>query len=77
MVSFIVTGIFFFSSSSYNSVLFIHSPYSGHQQDSYYETYTNIYEDVENMNKFTLSQNSTKRKGGLKSKYFTQILFLK
>ncbi|XP_006786994.1 uncharacterized protein si:ch211-188c16.1 isoform X5 [Neolamprologus brichardi] len=41
----------------------------GHQQDSYYETYTNIYEDVENMNKFTLSQNSTKRKGGLKNPY--------
>ncbi|XP_025756412.1 uncharacterized protein si:ch211-188c16.1 isoform X8 [Oreochromis niloticus] len=41
----------------------------GHQQDSYYETYTNIYEDVENLNKFTLSQNSTKRKGGLKNPY--------
>ncbi|XP_042082107.1 uncharacterized protein si:ch211-188c16.1 isoform X5 [Haplochromis burtoni] len=41
----------------------------GHQQDSYYETYTNIYEDVENMNKLTLSQNSTKRKGGLKNPY--------
>ncbi|XP_030608418.1 uncharacterized protein LOC115796247 isoform X2 [Archocentrus centrarchus] len=40
-----------------------------HQQDSCYETYTNVYEEVENMNKFTLGHNSNKRKGGLKNPY--------
>ena len=38
------------------------------QQDSYYEACDNVYEDVENIHKFTLGQNSRKRKGGLKSK---------
>ncbi|XP_042283799.1 FYN-binding protein 1 isoform X2 [Thunnus maccoyii] len=42
---------------------------SVHQQDSYYEECNNVYEDVENLNKFILSQNSRKRKGGLKNPY--------
>lgn len=41
---------------------------SVYQQDSYYETCDNVYEDVENINKFILGQNSRKRKAGLKSK---------
>ncbi|XP_023277630.1 uncharacterized protein LOC111666519 isoform X1 [Seriola lalandi dorsalis] len=38
-------------------------------QDSYYETCDNVYEDVENVNKFILGQNSRKRKAGLKNPY--------
>ncbi|CAB1326454.1 unnamed protein product, partial [Coregonus sp. 'balchen'] len=33
------------------------------QQENYYETCDNVYEVVENTNKFTVSQNSRKRKG--------------
>ncbi|XP_040911936.1 FYN-binding protein 1 [Toxotes jaculatrix] len=39
------------------------------QQNSYYETCDNVYEDVENINKFVLGQNSRKRKAGLKNPY--------
>ncbi|XP_071347818.1 titin isoform X2 [Trachinotus anak] len=42
---------------------------SVYQQDSYYETCDNVYEDVENINKFILGQNSRKRKAGLKNPY--------
>ncbi|XP_076601150.1 uncharacterized protein LOC143329228 [Chaetodon auriga] len=42
---------------------------SANQQDSYYEACDNVYEDVENINKFILGQNSRKRKGGLKNPY--------
>lgn len=38
------------------------------QQDSYYETCDNVYEDVENIHRAILAQNSRKRKAGLKSK---------
>ncbi|XP_010769633.1 FYN-binding protein isoform X2 [Notothenia coriiceps] len=38
-------------------------------QDSYYEACDNVYEDVENINKFTFGQNSRKRKAGLKNPY--------
>ncbi|XP_030259684.1 uncharacterized protein LOC115573158 isoform X1 [Sparus aurata] len=40
-----------------------------YQQDSYYEACNNVYEDVENIHKFALGQNSRKRKGGLKNPY--------
>ncbi len=52
-------------------------PSSASQQDSYYEGCNNVYEDVENINKFILGQNSRKRKGGLKSKnvYLIQSFF--
>lgn len=39
------------------------------QHDSYYEACDNVYEDVENISKFILGQNSRKRKGGLKNPY--------
>ncbi|XP_039999229.1 uncharacterized protein si:ch211-188c16.1 isoform X3 [Xiphias gladius] len=39
------------------------------QKDSYYETCDNVYEDVENINKFILGQNSRKRKADLKNPY--------
>ncbi|XP_073346652.1 uncharacterized protein [Pagrus major] len=42
---------------------------SVYQQDSYYEACDNVYEDVENIHKFVLGQNSRKRKGGLKNPY--------
>nr|XP_019955027.1 PREDICTED: uncharacterized protein LOC109637239 isoform X2 [Paralichthys olivaceus] len=42
---------------------------SAYQQDSYYETCDNVYEDVENLNKAILGQNSRKRKAGLKNPY--------
>ncbi|XP_035527297.1 uncharacterized protein si:ch211-188c16.1 [Morone saxatilis] len=42
---------------------------SVNQQDSYYEACDNVYEDVENLNKFILGQNSRKRKGPLKNPY--------
>ncbi|XP_051249829.1 uncharacterized protein si:ch211-188c16.1 isoform X2 [Dicentrarchus labrax] len=42
---------------------------SVNQQDSYYEACDNVYEDVENINKFILGQNSRKRKGALKNPY--------
>nr|XP_046265410.1 uncharacterized protein si:ch211-188c16.1 isoform X2 [Scatophagus argus] len=42
---------------------------SVHQQGSYYEACDNVYEDVENINKVMLGQNSRKRKGGLKNPY--------
>ncbi|XP_028450024.1 FYN-binding protein 2 isoform X3 [Perca flavescens] len=38
------------------------------QQDSYFESCNNVYEDVENINKF-LGQNSWKRRGCLKNPY--------
>ncbi|KAK5859580.1 hypothetical protein PBY51_021129 [Eleginops maclovinus] len=38
-------------------------------QDSYYEACNNVYEDVENINKFIFGQNSRKRKAGLKNPY--------
>ncbi|KAK5919105.1 hypothetical protein CgunFtcFv8_023028 [Champsocephalus gunnari] len=38
-------------------------------QDSYYEACDNVYEDVENINKFSFGQNSRKRKAGLKNPY--------
>ncbi|KAM3605402.1 uncharacterized protein V6R79_025002 [Siganus canaliculatus] len=44
------------------------------QQDSYYEACDNVYEDVENINKFILSQNSQKRKASLKSKTVKSFL---
>ncbi|XP_047445063.1 uncharacterized protein si:ch211-188c16.1 isoform X3 [Mugil cephalus] len=34
-----------------------------YQQDSYYETYDNVYEEVEDIHKFILGQNARKRKG--------------
>ncbi|XP_028283886.1 uncharacterized protein LOC114450135 [Parambassis ranga] len=40
-----------------------------YQQDDCYETYENIYEDVEDINRFTMGQNSRKRKAGLKNPY--------
>ncbi|XP_041848164.1 uncharacterized protein si:ch211-188c16.1 isoform X2 [Melanotaenia boesemani] len=40
-----------------------------YQHDSYYETCDNLYEDVENINKFISGQVSTKRKGSLKNPY--------
>ncbi|KAK6310884.1 hypothetical protein J4Q44_G00189390 [Coregonus suidteri] len=39
------------------------------QQENYYETCDNVYEVVENTNKFTVSQNSRKRKGPPKNPY--------
>ncbi|XP_051809667.1 transcription initiation factor TFIID subunit 3 isoform X2 [Acanthochromis polyacanthus] len=42
---------------------------SAYQDDSYYETYDNVYEDVENVHKFIKSQNSSKQKGNLKNPY--------
>ncbi|XP_031149186.1 uncharacterized protein si:ch211-188c16.1 isoform X5 [Sander lucioperca] len=39
------------------------------QQDRYFESCNNVYEDVENINKFILGQNSWKRKGCLKNPY--------
>lgn len=50
---------------------------SEHQQNSYYEASDNVYEDVENINKFFLGQNSRKRKGGLKSKnvFFNTVCY--
>ncbi|KAI3375215.1 hypothetical protein L3Q82_021721, partial [Scortum barcoo] len=39
------------------------------QQDSFCEARNNVYEDVENINKFILGQNSRKRKGSLKNPY--------
>ncbi|XP_035490484.2 FYN-binding protein 1 isoform X1 [Scophthalmus maximus] len=39
------------------------------QQDSYYETCDNVYEDVENIHRAILAQNSRKRKAGLKNPY--------
>ncbi|XP_078120503.1 uncharacterized protein LOC144526747 [Sander vitreus] len=39
------------------------------QQDSYFESCNNVYEDVENINKFILGQHSWKRKGCLKNPY--------
>lgn len=53
---------------------------SEHQQNSYYEASDNVYEDVENINKFFLGQNSRKRKGGPKSKnvYLIQhVIYIK
>lgn len=50
------------------SVCLFFSPSSVHPQGSYYEACDNVYEDVETINRFILSQNSHKRKGGLKSK---------
>lgn len=47
-----------------------------YQQDSYYEAYDNVYEDVENLNKMISGQNSQKHKGGLKSKDFYFILLV-
>uniref|UniRef100_A0A3B4TRW2 Si:ch211-188c16.1 n=1 Tax=Seriola dumerili TaxID=41447 RepID=A0A3B4TRW2_SERDU len=44
-------------------------PHPNVSQDSYYETCDNVYEDVENVNKFILGQNSRKRKAGLKNPY--------
>ncbi|XP_029309502.1 uncharacterized protein LOC115022598 isoform X2 [Cottoperca gobio] len=41
------------------------------QQDSYYEACDNVYEDVENINKFIFGQISCKPKGGLKNPYAT------
>ncbi|KAK2822054.1 hypothetical protein Q5P01_022119 [Channa striata] len=38
-------------------------------QNSYCDKWDNVYEDVENVNKFILSQNSRKRKAGLKNPY--------
>lgn len=59
---------FFFQISKCFIVQLFSSPSSVHQQDSFYEACDNVYEDVENINKFILGQNSRKRKGGLKSK---------
>ncbi|XP_062284598.1 uncharacterized protein si:ch211-188c16.1 isoform X2 [Scomber scombrus] len=42
---------------------------SEEQQDSYYVACDNVYEDVENLNKFLSSQNSRKHKGVLKNPY--------
>ncbi|XP_026169895.1 uncharacterized protein si:ch211-188c16.1 isoform X2 [Mastacembelus armatus] len=42
---------------------------SVYQQGSYCERCDNVYEDVENTNKFILSQNSRRRKAGLKNPY--------
>ncbi|XP_032387593.1 uncharacterized protein si:ch211-188c16.1 isoform X2 [Etheostoma spectabile] len=39
------------------------------QQDSYFESCNNVYEDVENINRFILAQNSWKRKDCLKNPY--------
>ncbi|XP_033993141.1 uncharacterized protein si:ch211-188c16.1 [Trematomus bernacchii] len=38
-------------------------------QDGYYEACDNVYEDVENINKFSFGQNSRKFKAGLKNPY--------
>ncbi|XP_058503452.1 uncharacterized protein si:ch211-188c16.1 isoform X1 [Solea solea] len=40
-----------------------------YEQDSYYEKCDNVYEDVENLKKLTLGQNSRKRKAGVKNPY--------
>ncbi|XP_034558934.1 uncharacterized protein si:ch211-188c16.1 isoform X2 [Notolabrus celidotus] len=42
---------------------------SANPQDSYYEACDNVYEDVENLNKFILAQNLRKGKGSLKNPY--------
>ncbi|CAJ1071707.1 uncharacterized protein si:ch211-188c16.1 isoform X3 [Xyrichtys novacula] len=42
---------------------------SANPQDGYYEACDNVYEDVENLNKFILSQNLRKGKDGLKNPY--------
>ncbi|XP_008295738.1 uncharacterized protein LOC103368929 [Stegastes partitus] len=47
----------------------IHTHPSVYQQDDYYETYDNVYEDVESINKFIMRQNSSKHKGNLKNPY--------
>lgn len=44
------------------------SPSRVRLRGSYFEASDNVYEDVETINRFILSQNSHKRKGGLKSK---------
>ncbi|XP_041658286.1 uncharacterized protein si:ch211-188c16.1 isoform X2 [Cheilinus undulatus] len=44
------------------------------QQDSYYETSDNVYEDVENLNKFILAQNLRKGKGSIKNPYADNLL---
>lgn len=54
--------------------LFLHTC-SVQEQTSYYEACDNVYEDVENINKFVLAQNLRKRKGGLKSKNLFLIRF--
>ncbi|KAM9719834.1 uncharacterized protein ACNS7B_020489 [Menidia menidia] len=42
---------------------------SAHQQDRYFESCDNVYEDVESINRFVSGHVSSKRRGGLKNPY--------